>query len=186
MKKLNTKKLTVFAIMIALSTVLSLVKLWEMPLGGAITLLSMLPICMVAIIYGVKSGFACAFVYSLTQLGLAIGAVVGWGLTPLALVGTIVFDYILPFTLLGIAGAFYKDKKWQALLGIVVAMALRFVCHFISGVIIFDIWCPWANVYTYSLAYNGGYMLPELVLTVAGAYFLLSSGAVKKLIQTQN
>lgn len=180
--KIDTKKLTVSAIMIALSTVLSLVKVWEMPLGGSITLLSMLPVCMVSLVYGISAGLKAAFVYSLGQLALSIAAVVGWGLTPAALVGTILLDYILPFTLLGLAGILKDRGKWGTFAGIIFVMLLRFACHFISGVIIFDIWCEWDNVALYSLCYNGAYMLPETILTSVGAFFLLSAKPIMKFL----
>ena len=70
------------AVMVALSAALSMVKIFEMPLGGSVTLLSMLPVCMLAIMYGCKHGLFCSFVYALSQLLFGIGAVLGWGLTP--------------------------------------------------------------------------------------------------------
>lgn len=179
---INTKKLTVSAIMIALATVLSLITIIKLPLGGSVTLLSMLPICLLAIIYGTKWGFACAFVYSLAQLGLGIAEAVSWGLTPAALAGTIAFDYIVPFTLLGISGIMAKRGMIAKMSGIVIALVIRFICHFATGIIIFDIWSPWENVVLYSLCYNGTYMLPELVFTVLGAFFLLSAKPIQKLI----
>ena len=180
--KINIKKLTVSAIMIALATVLSLIKIIPMPLGGSVPLLSMLPICLVAIIYGNGWGLACSFIYSLIQMALDIGAVVSWGLTPESLAGTIILDYILPFTLIGLCGLFSNKGIVGKLLGISLTLFLRFTCHFISGVIIFDIWCEWKNVPLYSLCYNGGFMLPELIFTLIGAYFLFRSKAMTKLI----
>lgn len=186
MKRIDTKKLTISAIMIALATVLSITKVWQMPLGGSVTLLSMLPVCLLSIMFGVKWGLCCSFVYGIIQMALSIANVVSWGLTPLALIGTIVFDYIAPYTLLGFSGVFTKKSKYMSLLGIAITVFLRFVCHFTTGVIIFKIWCEWDNVYAYSLAYNGGYMLPELVLTVVGAYFLLLSKPIQNLISKYN
>ena len=169
--------------MVALSTVLSLVKVWQMPLGGSITLLSMLPVAMISVMYGLRWGLASAFAYSLTQLGFGIfmSGLLGWGLTPAALVGAILLDYILPFTALGFAGAFRTKGYVGVCLGTALAVALRFACHFFSGAIIFDIWCEWDNAWVYSLCYNGGYMLPELIITTVGATALFSSKQIKKL-----
>ncbi len=181
--KFDTKKLTISAIMIALATVLSLVKVWEMPLGGSITLLSMLPICLLSIIYGIKWGFACSFIYSLGQLGLSIASVVSWGLTPASLVGTIFLDYIIPFTLIALSGLFSQKGIIGNICAIVIALFVRFVCHFVSGIIIFDIWCEWSSVPLYSFCYNGTFMLPELILTVIGAFLLLKATPIKNLIE---
>ena len=79
-------KLTVSAVFISLATVLSLIKVIEMPLGGSVTLLSMLPIVMLSVMFGLKWGFGAAFVYSLAQLAMGLPAVLSWGLTPAMLI----------------------------------------------------------------------------------------------------
>ena len=62
MKNNNTKKLAACAVMVALGAVLSMIKVLQMPFGGSITLLSMLPCAMISIMYGLKWGFAASFV----------------------------------------------------------------------------------------------------------------------------
>ncbi|MDD6312961.1 MAG: energy-coupled thiamine transporter ThiT, partial [Firmicutes bacterium] len=64
MKSEKLKRLAVSAIMVALASVLSLIKVWQMPLGGSVTLLSMLPIVLVSVVYGIKQGLATSFVYA--------------------------------------------------------------------------------------------------------------------------
>ena len=91
-QKDRLKKLTRCAILIALATVLSLVKIYKLPLGGSITLLSMLPICMISFMYGVKWGIGGAFVYSVIQLALDLAEVLTWGLSPISLAGPVIFD----------------------------------------------------------------------------------------------
>lgn len=186
-KNVNVKKLTMSAVMVALSAALSLVKIFEMPLGGSVTLLSMLPVCMLAIMYGCKWGLFCSFVYALSQLLLGIGAVLGWGLTPAALVGCIAFDYIIAFTVLGFAGLFRKHGVPGYILGISLALVMRLVSHVISGVIFFASWAPegW-NPFIYSVSYNGLYMLPEMAFTIIGAVFLLKEPHTAKLFKVEN
>ncbi len=181
-KQSKTMILTECAIMVGLATVLSMVKMWEMPLGGSITLLSMLPIVLIALRHGTAIGVGTAFVYACGQLFLGLSSLMSWGMTPTMWVGSVVFDYLLAFTVLGFAGLFKKYGFPGALAGIVLACALRFVSHFISGAIFFAVWCPegW-NVAFYSLCYNGGYMLPEMILTVLGASLLFSSRAIRRL-----
>lgn len=180
--KFDTKKLTVSAIMIALSTVLSLITIWKMPLGGSITLLSMLPVCMISLIYGCKQGVETAFVYALGQLAIDISAALSWGLTAASLIGTIFLDYLIPFTFLGLAGMFRNRGKIGMIAGVITVITFRFICHFISGGIIFDIWCETDNVWLYSLSYNGTFMLPELLITAIGAFILLSIKPINDLI----
>ncbi len=189
MQKNKTRMLVEGAAMVALATILSFIKVFQLPWGGSITLLSMLPIVIYSIRWGVGPGFIVSFTYSLVQLlqGI-IGGLFGWGLTPGMLVACIFLDYILAFSVLGIAGIFRKKKTAGALIGIVIAVVLRFIVHLSSGVIIWhSIGELWEGFYTeneflYSFLYNGAYMLPELIITVIGAFVLLSVPSTKKLL----
>lgn len=178
----KTVRLVTSAIMLALATVLSLIKPVKMPLGGSITLLSMLPICIVSIKYGVGWGLGTAFAYSLVQLAFDFSAALSWGLTKQAVVACFLIDYVLAFTSLGISGIFRKKGHAGVCLGIALAIFLRFVCHVISGGVIFDIWCEWDNAWVYSIAYNGAFMLPEMILTVVAGYFILKLPQMKSAI----
>lgn len=188
----NEKVLTLVegAVMVALATVLSFIKIINLPWGGSITLLSMLPIVVFSLKRGIGHGLAASFVYSLIQFGQGCAeGFFGWGLTPVALVACIFIDYIFAFTVLGIAGIFRKHGTPGMIGGSVLAMTLRLVCHYTSGVLIFgsfgELWNgltinePWL----YSLLYNGAYMLPEIVFTTVGVVILLSVPQAKKTIK---
>jgi thiamine transporter len=177
--------LVLSGIMLAMATVLSeLTKfdgLWAM--GGSVTLLSMLPVCVLSIKYGVKWGVFTAFIYSVVQLCFGLGNL-QWAQNALVAFGIVMLDYILPFTGLGFAGVFRKKGYLGWCGGVVVVIAFRFICHFISGVIIWGQWNvgeSWVN----SLVYNCSYMLPELVITVAGAAALYSVPQVRTMIRSE-
>lgn len=180
----NIKRLVLTAVLIGLGTALSLIKFWKMPLGGSVTLLSMLPIALISIEYGVGWGLAGSFAYAILQMLLDLPEVVGWGLTPVALAGTIVLDYILAFTMIGLSGMFRKKGISGICIGIGVALFLRFVCHLISGTVIFGEWMPegWANPFVYSVCYNGAFMLPEIVLTMVGGVAMFKIPGFNKLV----
>ncbi|MEE0946802.1 MAG: energy-coupled thiamine transporter ThiT [Acutalibacteraceae bacterium] len=179
--KINVKKLTVSAVLIALSTVLSLIKLYELPLGGSITLLSMLPVCLISIMYGVKYAVLPSFLYAAIQLFISLGAVLGWGLTPQVLIGTIFLDYLLAHGCMFLAGVL-KNKGFGGIMaGIFIALTCRFLFHFLSGIILFKSFDVFNNPYLYSLVYNGSYMLGEIILTVIGAFVLFKSKAIARL-----
>lgn len=185
MRNSKIRTLVECAILVALATVLSLIKIWEMPLGGSITPLSMLPICLIGFLHGPKWGFGAAFVYSVFQL--MTSSVFAWGLTPLVLVVCIISDYIIAFTLLGITGLF-KGKGMKGIVtGTSIAMVLRFACHYISGVTIWassapEEWNPWI----YSIAYNGAYMLPELIFTLIATIVIFNIPSFRKYIGNNN
>ncbi len=185
MKNQSLKKMVTSAILIAMGTVLSFL---QIPLpwliwGGSVTVLSMLPICTVGIMYGPLWGFGSAFLYSVMQLLFAqVGA---WGLSPTVLVVCIVFDYLVAFTVLGVTGFFRSRGKKGICIGVGIAVFCRFVCHFITGVTIWKEMMPesFSSPWLYSLAYNGSYMLPELIFTVAGAAVLAGMPRFMRMIK---
>ncbi len=171
------------AILVALSFVLSLIKIFEMPFGGSVTLLSMLPVCVAALRHGPKWGLSAAFVYSMTQ-ALVSGAA-GWGLTPGVLVTCYLLDYIVAFTVLGLCGFFSQKSAVIQSISVVGVCFLRFVCHYMSGVTIwkssaFD--AGYTNPYLYSLLYNGAYMLPEAIFTAVGAFIIIKAFKSRKML----
>lgn len=185
MNKIKIRRLTVSAVFIALSAVLSLIK-FTLPInihGGSITLLSMLPIAMLSICYGTKWGVWSAFVYSLVQLlfGITMDGLFAWGLTPWVLVGTILLDYILAFSVLGFSGLFTKKGLFGIVTGISLTISLRFLCHFVSGIVLFGQFAD-SETWIYSLTYNGSYMLPELIITAVAASVLFGLPQIKRLI----
>ena len=185
----KTKLLVEGAAMVALATVLSFIRIIKMPWGGSVTLLSMLPIVIFSIKNGVKNGLLVSFVFSLVQFFQGImDGLFGWGLTPVALIACIVIDYLLAFTVLGLAGI-YREKGLQGwIVGTVLAIALRLVMHFLSGVLIWhsfgELWGGFSTESTvlYSLCYNGAYMIPEIIFTTIGAIVLLKAPQTKKII----
>lgn len=182
MQNEKTKTLVEGAAMVALATVLSYIRVFKLPWGGSITLLSMLPVMLFSIRRGVKSGLVVSFVYSLVQFGQGIiDGLFGWGLTPGMLVTCILLDYLCAFTVLGLAGLFRNKKLIGWISGITLSAVLRFLLHFISGIVIWhsygELWTGFSTESTvlYSFLYNGCYMLPELVFTLIGAIVLLKA-----------
>lgn len=169
----STRRLVESAIMIAIGTVLSMFPFsapWAF--GGGVTICSMLPLVIIAHRYGTKWGLFTAFVYSVLQLILGVSNVqfaAGYGFV--LAVGVLLLDYILAFTVIGLSACFngvIKNHLVSIVVGIVFTFALRFVCHFLSGWIIWGVITPnemGLVAPLYSLIYNGGYMLPETIIT---------------------
>ncbi|MBQ1186439.1 MAG: energy-coupled thiamine transporter ThiT [Clostridia bacterium] len=184
MKKSNTRKIAVSAMLIALGAVLSLIKIWTNPWGGSVTMLSMVPIVLISVMFGTPWGLFSSFVYALVQIGVDLAGMMGWGMDVRMWVGAIVFDYLLAYTAIGLAGVFRKKGAAGACVGTVIALCVRFVSHFISGYIFFDIWMPetFSNPAVYSVVYNGTYMLPELVSTAVVVVVLYKTNAIKRIL----
>ena len=191
MSKNKTKILVEGAVMVALATVLSYIRIFRLPWGGSITLLSMLPIVLFSIRRGLGAGLTVSFVFSLVQFTQGVvDGIFGWGLTPGMLIACILLDYIVAFTVLGLAGIFRKKGFAGWIGGIALAVVLRFVCHFLSGVVVWksfgELWNGFStdNTFLYSFLYNGSYMLPELIFTLSGAIALLKVPQTKRYLIT--
>jgi len=186
----NSKTLILIecAIMVGLATALSFVKIIEMPWGGSVTVLSMLPICLLSIKRGVRWGAGAAFVYSVIQLILDI-KYLSYANTFLVAAAILMFDYIVPFTGLGLAGLFRKNGFEGQMLGVVSAVLFRFLCHFFTGIVIWGQWREgmWLDVpaWVYSLAYNSAYMLPETVFTAIGAAILIKTPFMRDIFKPE-
>ena len=159
-------------------------------MGGSVTLASMLPILFIGLQFGYKWGLGSAFVYSLVQLMQALikGNVFVYCVGATAVIVCILFDYILPFSVLGLS-AFAKAKEGKevsipkALIVFSILIVIRFICHFVTGMTIWGQWDDgFIGAFTYSLAYNGSYMLPELVITVVLAGALLAAKPIRRYI----
>ncbi|MBE5867100.1 MAG: proton-coupled thiamine transporter YuaJ, partial [Lachnospiraceae bacterium] len=68
--KITTRQLVFSSMAIALAMVTSMVKLMEMPMGGSVTLLSMLFIVLIAYWYGPVAGITTGMAYGLLQFVL--------------------------------------------------------------------------------------------------------------------
>ena len=153
----TTKILVYSALGIALALVTSYIKLWEMPMGGSVTLLSMLFICLIGYWYGLKYGLIAGIAFGLLQFVI----------DPYMIsVPQVILDYPLAFGALGLSGLFC-DKRFGLQIGYVIGVIGRFVCSTLSGVIFFADYAPEGmNPWVYSIAYQGSYLGVELLLTL--------------------
>jgi len=158
----TTRMMSVGAMCIALSSVLSMIKLMEMPSGGSVTPASMLPIMLFAFIYGTAPGLTLGFIYGILQF--LIGGT-AWFLS----VPQVLMDYPLAFMMIGLCGLFRKNssEKLGLTLGVIVASLGRYVMAVAAGLIFWtDLTGGLWPAMVYSLGYNGSYMAVECILCV--------------------
>ncbi len=185
----NIRALCECAIMLALAVALSFVKFAQLPFDGSITLASMLPICLVSIKYGLKWGLGTAFLYSWTQI--LQGGVFAWGLTPGMLIASLLLDYLVAFTVLGLAGLFRRHGFAGRVAGIALACFLRFLTHFLAGILLWANYeqfmafgVEWINQpVLYSICYNGIYMLPDTAIVIVVAILLFKIPQTNKILE---
>lgn len=164
-------------ITIAMSFVLSYVKLWEMPQGGSITFVSLLPIMIFAYVYGTKKGVIVGLIYGIMQAMQDC-----YIIHP----AQFLLDYPIAFAMVGFAGSFKLIKALDKLpqiqfaLGAVLAGCLRFLAHLFSGVFAFAANTPEGqNFWAYSAAYNSFVFIDIALVIVAGVVIFSSKSFIK-------
>lgn len=157
-KAFSTKQLVFSAIAMALAIVTSMIKLFSMPLGGSVTLLSMLFITLIGYWYGPKAGLTTGFAYGLLQFVLE---------PVFYTIPQLIVDYPLAFGALGLSG-FFSNKKLGLQIGYIAGILGRLVFAWLSGVLFFASYAEGTDmsVPVYSLAYNGSYIFAEGIITL--------------------
>ena len=172
--KNSAKSLSIGALMIALAAVLSMVRLFRMPLGGSVTLASVAPLLLACYFLKPEFAFITATAYSLIQLITGLDNLKGLSL--ISTVGSLFFDYIIAYAVLGVIVFFGLKRKniFTFAIGAVSVCVLRFICHLLSGMLFFAEWTPpeYANSFVYSFLYNGGFLLPDSLIAVVVAIAL--------------
>lgn len=173
-----TKKLTESAVMLALTLILSYLKLLDLPYGGSITLCSMLPPILIAYRHGLLWGLGMGLANGIMQLLMGINSL-SYATSAAAAVAIVLLDYIIAFAVTGFGGCFkkvFKNQSVSLVFGTAFVCILRYICHVISGCTVWaGLSIPDAEALIYSFAYNATYMLPELIIAVAGAAYLGSA-----------
>jgi len=146
--------------LIALSAVLSVIKIWHMPQGGSVTAASMIPVLLIGLRWGAKLGIPAGVAYGIIDYLMG-----GWFVHPVQWM----LDYPIAFGALGVAGLLRK----QPLLGVAAAITGRFIAHLTAGAVFFGSYAPTGqSPWVYSAIYNGSYLVPELAISLLVAWLL--------------
>lgn len=198
-KAQKTKRLALSGVMLAMSVVLSFIKVFEWPFGGSITACSMLPVAILGYTYGIKWGLLCGTVHGVLQAitGATVTSAFA-GMNIGSALAIIVIDYLFAFAAVGLSGMLkgkIKNHTAAFTIGTALAIFIRYMAHIVSGYIFYKSYADWffgevmVNGFTasllqkcspdllgviYSVIYNGAYMLPELILTSVAAVLVIS------------
>lgn len=174
MKGTKAVRLTESAIMLAFATVLSMVKVVQMPHGGSVTAAAMLPLILVAYRYGTSWGLFTGFAAAVLQMFLGLNNL-SYATSAMAGVAIVMLDYIVAYTVTGLGGIFRRKSDQPVALGMgaFVVCVLRYACHVWSGCTVWEgLAVPTGEALIGSLAYNAVYMVPETVITVTAAVLI--------------
>ena len=166
----DTKAVTLSALLVALATGLGMLKLFEMPYGGTVTVFSMLPIVLCGYFLGTRRGVMAGMCVGL--LNLIFGPYV---IHPIQLL----VDYPFAFGALGLAGL-CRNHKHGLIKGYILGLFARYICAVVSGIVFFGAYAPDGfNAVTWSLFYNFTYLAAEGALTLA----IISLPPLKKALE---
>ena len=164
MKSNSNRKLRALcegAVMVALAQILGYIKLFELPQGGAICL-GMLPIFVFCARWGFGYGMIASISFSVLQLLLDGAYAWGWQ--------SMIGDYIVAYSVLGLAGLFHKMKGGY-FIGTLVGGLARFVVAWVVGATIWAEYMPdtffgmtMTSPWFYSALYNGSYLIVNIGL----------------------
>ena len=178
---LRVRALTEGAVLVAMAQVLSLLKLYEFPQGGSITL-DMVPIFLYCFRWGFGPGMLASAAYAVLQL---VTGAYAW--TWQSIFG----DYLIPFTLLGVCGAF-RRLPGGLYLGTAAGCLARFLSHYLTGATVWAEYMPesffgltMTSPWFYSLLYNGSYMLLDCLLCLL-LFALLGKTSLKTYLRSED
>lgn len=178
-KHVNTKKLALGGMCVALAFVLSFFKIMSMPQGGSVTLASMFPLVLYAFVCGPSAGIVAGISYGFLQF-LQDAFAAHWI--------SIILDYPLAFACLGLAGIIsvkIKPLELRFALGLLLAIMGRFFMHLFSGAIFFGAYAPEGmNPWAYSAGYNFSYLGVEFIITLILGIILIKTPIYKSLKNT--
>ena len=164
------------ALCLALAFVLSYIKLFDLPQGGAVTAASLLPIVAFAYSYGLAPGLVVGVAYGLLQMIQD-----PWIVTPVQAI----LDYPLAFACIALAAVARKlPDSWGWLAGMALAAVGRFVCHTFTGVVFFAEYAEGTGMspFVYSVSYNSFVFVDMAICAVAMA-FPQVRGALKRMTE---
>ena len=160
----NSRMIAYGAMSIAISFVLSYVRIWKMPQGGSVTLASALPVVAFSLGAGPISGLLVGIAYGMLQLVQDMGYIVH----PVQLL----MDYPLAFgaLTLGSCAVFMPIPRIMKLpVAILIGSLGRLVFHTASGVLFFAEYAAESGQtpMIYSLIYNGTFLAADAAVCIA-------------------
>ncbi len=151
-------------VMIAMSALLSYIRLYQAPNGGSVSAGSMIPLLLFAIRWGILPGIAVGAGYGVLDFILK-----PYFVHPLQFL----LDYPIAYGALGLAGIVFLVSKrnsrnsYVALsFGVLLGILGRMISHVLSGVVFFSQYAGDQNPWVYSIVYNATYLIPELIISI--------------------
>jgi thiamine transporter len=175
--RFETKILAEIVVFAALSAVLYTIRPYTLPYGGSVTLGSMVPVMWLSLRRGVRVGFVSGAIFGLAALIIDVMLL---PYSPITNPVQVVLEYPVAFGVLGLAGLFHKKSAVFAILGVGISVVIKFLLHFIAGIVFWAWSVPsgWDPV-VWSAVYNGSFILPEFIISGILIFILVKRGTLE-------
>lgn len=171
-EKTTTNSIVYASICIALSFALSYIRLFRMPQGGSVTLVSMLPLMLYSYMFGIRKGVGAGLLYGIMQ-----ALQDPWIIHP----AQFLLDYPIAFASIGLAGIIKEINLLDGkpvltfTLGASIAGTIRYFCHVLSGIFAFSCYArEGVGAIAWGFLYNTVTLVDLVIVLVAGTALLLS------------
>ena len=161
--KWNAAMIAKAAICVALAYILSMIKIFRMPMGGSVTLVAMYPLILFCVAFGPLEGLLIGCVYGLLQL-----LIDPYVIHPMQLL----VDYPLAFAALSlscIVRVLPIGERWKLPAAVLLGYIGRYAMAVLSGVVFFAEYAGEQGAMAYSLIYNLSYLGPEALVCMVVA-----------------
>ena len=155
--KTETKRMLMTINLLAVAVVLDLVVSAipglnaSMPFGGKFFGLSMFPLILIGMLFGLKYGLIAGFIYAMYNFGfdylvyldtlrITLESWTGESWGAWRILSLIVLDYVIPFMAFGLSGFFMKSlyQKKDLITGIITVSLVRLASATLSGIILWS------------------------------------------------
>ena len=178
-QKTETKSITYGAVCAALAFALSYIRLFKLPQGGSITLVSLLPLMLYSQMFGVRKGIIIGLIYGILQ---AIQD--PYILHP----AQFLLDYPIAFSAIGLTSIFtqkgVKGAKGVALFGAgaVLAVMMRYLSHVISGIFAFGMYAGEGySAVAWGFLYNT-FAFADMAIALVVGVLMLGNASFRKIV----
>jgi len=173
----EAKVLAEIIVFAALSAALYTLRPFSLPYGGSITLGSMVPVMWLSLRRGLRVGFVAGAIFGLAALIIDVMLL---PYSPITNPVQVVLEYPIAFGVLGLAGLFHKKSTVFAIAGVGISVFIKFLLHFIAGLIFWTYTFPpnWDPV-VWSAVYNGSFLLPEFIISAVLIFILVKKGTLE-------
>lgn len=157
--KFDVRTISRIGVVAAITIVLYMIKIVPFPQGGGCSLLSILPIMILAVIFDTREALVCAIIVAFIKIVIQ----------PPYYPMQIPLDYLGAMISVAFTPMFGTDKKSNLVTGALVASLLSISFSVLSGIIFFGEFAPKGTpVWIYSIVYNFlGYGVEALLSVIA-------------------